>query len=97
MPGLSPADADQGIRRRRIVFRAWHRGTREMDLIMGRFADAHAATLANDEVDQFEALMEAPDTEVFHWVTGSKPTPDNFETPLLQRIRDFHAVVATRA
>ena len=65
-----------------------------MDLIMGRFADAHAATLDADEIDQFEALMEAPDTEVFHWVSGAKPTPGNYETPLLQRIRDFHVGAA---
>ena len=45
MSGLTPADAELGVRRRRIVFRAWHRGIREMDLILGRFADAHAATL----------------------------------------------------
>jgi antitoxin CptB len=94
MSGLSPADADLGVRRRRIVFRAWHRGIREMDLVLGRFADAHAATLTPGEVDDFEALMDAPDPEVFQWITGAKPTPPNYETALLQRIRAFDFVAA---
>ena len=90
MSGFEPADADWSVRRRRIVFRAWHRGTREMDLVLGRFADHHAATLSEAEVEMFEALMEAPDPDSFRWITGSLPTPANFDTPLLQRIRDFH-------
>ncbi len=90
MPGVSPADADEGVRRRRLVFRAWHRGTREMDIVMGRFADAHAATLPVNEIEVFEALMEAPDPEVFAWITGAKPTPANYDTALLRQIRAFH-------
>jgi antitoxin CptB len=90
MAGHEPAGADLGVRRRRIVFRAWHRGTREMDLVLGRFADAHSATLSAAEIELFEALMEAPDTDSFRWITGSLPTPANYDTPLLHRIRAFH-------
>ena len=90
MSASEPTDAEAGVRRRRLVFRAWHRGTREMDLVMGRFADAHAATLTEAELDAFEALLEAPDTDIFRWVTGSLPTPGNFDTALLRRIRAFH-------
>ncbi len=61
-----------------------------MDLIMGRFADAHAATLSLEEIDTFEALMDAPDGEIFHWITGSVETPGNYDTALLHRIRAFH-------
>ena len=61
-----------------------------MDLIMGRFADAHAAALSDEDVDAFEALMDAPDGEIFHWITGSVPTPANYDTSLLRRIRAFH-------
>jgi antitoxin CptB len=89
MSGSGPADAD-GVRRRRLVFRAWHRGTREMDLIMGRFADQHAATLSTEEIDAFEALMDAPDGDIFRWITGSLATPANYDTALLRRIRAFH-------
>jgi antitoxin CptB len=91
MSALEPADAEISVRRRRLVFRAWHRGTLEMDLIMGRFADAHAATLTSTDIDLFEALMEAPDGEIFHWITGSVPTQSPYDTDLLRRIRAFHA------
>ena len=90
MSGLEPTDAEASVRRKRLVFRAWHRGMREMDIIMGRFADRHAAAMSDDEVDQFEALMEAPDPEIFRWITGSLPTPGNYDTALLRRIREFH-------
>lgn len=90
MSGFEPTDAEARVRRRRLVYRAWHRGTREMDLIMGHFADRHAATLTDGEVDEFEALMEAPDPDIFRWITGSLPTPGNYDTALLRRIRAFH-------
>ena len=90
MSGLQPTDAPDSVRRRRLVFRAWHRGTLEMDLVMGRFADQHAATLTTVEIDDFEALMDAPDGEIFRWITGSLETPANYDTPLLRRIRAFH-------
>lgn len=90
MTGPHPTNADESVRRRRIVFHAWHRGTREMDLIMGRFADANAATLPLSELGEFEALMDAPDGEIFGWITGAKPTPANYDTALLRQIRSFH-------
>ena len=90
MSGFEPTEAEASVRRKRLVFRAWHRGMREMDIIMGRFADRHAAAMSDDEVDQFEALMEAPDPEIFRWITGSLPTPANYDTALLRRMREFH-------
>ncbi len=93
---MSGLDSAAAIRRKRLVFRAWHRGMREMDLIMGRFADRHATALTDAEVDAFEALMEAPDPEIFLWVTGSAPTPANYDTALLRRIRDFHRTTGPR-
>ena len=90
MASFAPADADDSVRRRRLVFRAWHRGTREMDLVMGRYADAHAATMPREDIDTMEVLMEAPDPEIFAWITGAKPTPANYDTDLLRSIRAFH-------
>ncbi len=90
MASFAPPPADDSVRRRRLVFRAWHRGIREMDLIMGRFADAHAATMPSADIDTMEALLEAPDPEVFAWITRAKPTPPNYDTALLDSIRAFH-------
>lgn len=77
-------------RRRKILFRAWHRGTREMDLLLGRFADSELKGLTDAELDDLEALMEAPDRDVFSWLTGEADTPANFDTAVFRRVRDFH-------
>ena len=78
-------------RRRRLRFRAWHRGTREMDLLMGRFADSELGSLPEAEIDQLELLMEAPDRDVFSWLTGELELPGNYDTTVFRRLRAFHS------
>ena len=82
---LSSAALDE--RRRRILFRAWRRGVREMDLVMGRFADANLPGMSEAELDEFERLLDAPDPEVLAWIVGAAPTPREFDTPLFARLR----------
>jgi antitoxin CptB len=82
---LSSATLDE--RRRKILFRAWRRGMREMDLVMGSFADSNLADMSEAELDEFERLMDAPDPEVLSWITGEAPTPPEFDTPLFARLR----------
>ena len=77
-------------RRRRILFRAWHRGTREMDLLMGRFADAELKGLPDGDLNDLELLMEAPDRDVFSWLTGEIAVPGNYDTAVFRRVRAFH-------
>jgi len=77
-------------RRRRLLFRAWHRGMREVDLITGRFADAHLATLSEAEVGEFERLMEVPEPDLLNWVRGAAETPEDYDTALFRRLRDFN-------
>jgi antitoxin CptB len=77
-------------RRRRLHFRAWHRGTREMDLLLGRFADAEIAKFDDETLDAFEALIEVSDPELYAWITGSIEAPPLYDTPLLRRLRQFH-------
>lgn len=87
--GMSRTSYDLDPRRRRTLFRAWHRGTREMDLLLGRFADASIADLTDAELDAFEALMEVPDRELFAWITGTAETPANYSGPVFDRIVAF--------
>ena len=82
--------ADLDPRRRQILFRAWHRGTKEMDLVLGKFADAQLAELTDEELDQLETLMQAPDPEIYKWLSGSHPVPGNWDSPIVQKIRAFH-------
>lgn len=78
------------IRRRRIRIRAWRRGMREMDIILGRFVDAEIARLSEAELDALEALLEAPDDEAFRWLARAEPAPPAHDTPLLRKIVAFH-------
>jgi antitoxin CptB len=77
-------------RRRRLLFRSWHRGTREADLIMGRFADVHLPGFSDAELDQFEHLLEALETDLLSWVTGVSEVPPGHDTAMFRRVRDFH-------
>jgi antitoxin CptB len=79
-----------GVRQRRILFRSWHRGMREMDLILGRFADAAIANLCESDLDDYERLLEAPDRDLFSWITGEAMPPAAYDTPVLRKIRNFH-------
>jgi antitoxin CptB len=85
---LSSSGLDE--RRRRALFRSRHRGLREMDLLLGQFSDAHLARLTDRELTDYEALMDAPDAEVFSWLTGAAPTPAGHDTPLFRKLLQFH-------
>src|ERR1700748_2193332 len=76
-------------RRKRLLFRCWHRGTREMDLILGRFADAEIATLADAELDELERLIELPDPDLYAALTGEKSATAPWNGALFERIRSF--------
>ena len=89
MSGTTISSEGLDERRRRLLFRAWHRGMREVDLITGRFADAHIGTLSEAEVGEFERLMDVPEPELLAWVMGSKATPAAYDTDLFRRMRDF--------
>ena len=90
MSGTTRSSADLDPRRRKVLFRAWHRGIREMDLIMGRFADAEIGGFSEDELDEFERLIEVPDRDLFRWITGEDETPSNYDTALFRRLKSFH-------
>lgn len=85
--GAGEADA---VRRRRLRFRAWHRGMREVDLLLGRFADAHLDALDEADLTSFEALLEVPDPVVLAWITSEMPVPGDRDTRLLRRLIAFH-------
>ena len=90
---LSRQASDLGLdaRQRRIRFRSWHRGMREMDLILGRFADAQIGNLSESELDDYESLLEAQDRDVLSWLTGEAEIPSLYDTPVLRKIRAFHS------
>jgi antitoxin CptB len=78
------------VRRRKVKFRSWHRGMREMDLIMGRFADAFVDRMEAEELDAYERLMDIPDPELLAWIVGQRSPPPSHDTAMLRRLRAFH-------
>jgi antitoxin CptB len=74
-------------RRRKILFRAWRRGLREMDLVMGQFADMNLPAMSEAEVEEFERLLEIPDPQILDWITGAEAIPVEHDTPLFARLR----------
>jgi antitoxin CptB len=92
MTGSTRSSDGLDDRRKRLLFRCWHRGTREMDLILGRFADAEIANLGDDELTQLESLIEVPDHDLYAAVTGDKPLAPQHSNALFDRIKSFRAV-----
>ena len=73
MSGTQRSSEGLDPRRRKILFRCWHRVMREVDLLLGQFADARIDQLSEDELDQLEHFMDAQDVDIFSWFAGSKP------------------------
>ena len=90
MTGTGISSDGLDARQRRLLFRSWHRGMREMDLVLGRFADAQIATLSAAELDEYERWLEFPDQQIFGWVSGVQTAPPEVDTALFRRLRDFH-------
>lgn len=80
MPSADP-------RRRRILFRATHRGTYENDLLVGGFVRARLDRFSEDELDQVEAVMAHPDADLSDWLTGRQPIPEAADCPMLRAMR----------
>jgi antitoxin CptB len=95
MTGTTRTGEGLDPRRRRALYRSWRRGTREMDLIMGRFADAEIDALSEDELGLFEDLIEAQDRDLFSWISETEPTPEAYDTALLRRLKAFHVKYPT--
>jgi len=83
-----PEHATLDIRRKRLLYRATHRGTHENDLLIGGFVAARIAALTNADLDALEAVLELPDVELANWLTGRRPIPPGLDSPMLRRIKD---------
>ena len=81
------------IRRKRLRFRSWHRGTKETDFILGRFANRHVDELDEPDLDLFELLLERNDPEIFDWVTGREPIPPEMDNRVTRMLVSFTASV----
>ena len=82
-------------RRKRLLFRSWHRGTRESDLILGRFAEAHLAGFDAGQLDRYEALLECADADLFDWVSGHSLPPAVYDHDVMRLLLAFSCAPPT--
>jgi len=87
MADQNPAGEDIAMRRRRMRYRAWHRGTREMDLVLGPYADLHLEAMDTPALDRLETLMDEQDTDLLAWIMGQTVPPADVDVELLDRLR----------
>ena len=88
---LNASDRDAELRRKRLLFRCWHRGTQEIDLIFGTFAESTGSRLSTAQLDRFEALLDCDDTDLFDWVTGQSAPPPAHDHDVMHMLRSSHS------
>ena len=81
-------------RLRKLNFRAWRRGFREADLIVGGFADAELADMSGEELDLFEVLLEVPDGDLYDWIVERSEPPPEHDHAVMHRLRAFRTQVS---
>ena len=79
--------SSDAVRRRRLLFRATHRGSHETDILIGGFVRARLADFTEAEMDDLEEIMELPDTSLADWLTGRRPIPDDVDSAILRAIK----------
>jgi antitoxin CptB len=82
-------EKDLAIRRKRLRFRAWHRGMREADLLLGSFADERLASMDAEQLDAFEAVLRLPDGDLVSWMTGRVAVPGELHNEMIQSLLDY--------
>lgn len=87
---------EEDIRIKRLRYRAWHRGTREADLMIGGYFDAAHAGWTADQMDWFEALLEEQDVDIMGWAIGSIPCPPLWDGEMMTAMRRLNYVVVPR-
>jgi antitoxin CptB len=86
---LDPTENQFDIRRRRLMFRSWNRGTQESDLILGSFAEGTLKTLDSEQLGRFEALLDCTDPDLFDWIFGISDPPPEHDHDVMQLLRGF--------
>lgn len=73
-------------KRKRLLFRSWHRGTRELDLLMGSFAERNLPDMSDEELDLYDVILTHPDPDIYNWIVGQEPTPANYMNPVMEKL-----------
>jgi antitoxin CptB len=80
---------DTDIRRKRLRFRSWHRGTKEIDLVLGNFADRHLDGFSPVQLDRYERLLECEDVDLWSWIVGRAAVPPEQDSDVMRLLTQF--------
>ncbi len=80
---------DQDIRRKRLRYHSWHRGTKELDLVLGQFAERHLPAMNEAEMDLYEAILNENEHDIYAWLAGREALPQEHDHHIMQMILDF--------
>ena len=79
-----PTDLEK--KRKQLTFRSWHRGTKEMDIIMGSFADKYLPSFSAEELDRYESILQHSDPDLYNWLSGKEQTPANLIDDVFEKL-----------
>ena len=83
-------------RLRKLSFRAWRRGFKEADIILGHFADDNLSTMNDADLDIFERLLDVEDQDLYGWIIERDPAPEEYQTEILKRLNSFYKTAYTK-
>lgn len=90
------AESNLEIRRKRAYFNSWHRGTREMDLLIGGFADNHLADLTAQDLERYEHILQQADSDLYNWITGQAGIPEDLDSELFRKLCKYRVDLVNR-
>jgi antitoxin CptB len=90
MPETAPEN-NISITRKRLIFRSWHRGTREIDLLLGKFADTHIPAMEAETLALYDRFLNNSDPDIYNWITGQEPVPPAEDNAVVRLLVGFYA------
>jgi len=85
-----PVEDNISIKRKQLIFRSWHRGTREIDLLLGRFADAHLPAFNEAQLAEYDRFLNNSDPDIYNWLTRQEPVPPSEESGAVKLLMAFY-------
>ena len=86
---MSGDKQDLELRKKRIRWRAGHRGMKETDMLFGRLAEEELERMGPEDVTAFERLLEVPDNEFLSWISGAAEIPSGYHGPLMEKLLSY--------
>ena len=80
---------DLEIRRKRLRYHSWHRGTKELDLVLGQFSEKYLPTMSENDIDLFEAIINENEHDIYAWLAGREPAPKEHRNHIMNMILNF--------